>query len=57
MAPKFPRSVQGTKRGSLFVFNRLTRRPVFPIVEKPVPQSDVQATRAEVVQQIISSRR
>jgi quinoprotein glucose dehydrogenase len=36
-----PSVVQGTKRGSLFVFNRLTGEPLFPIVEKPVPQSDV----------------
>ncbi len=35
-----PAVVQGTKRGQLFVFNRLTGEPVFPIVEKPVPQSD-----------------
>ena len=33
--------VQGTKRGQLFVFNRVTGEPVFPIEEKPVPQSDV----------------
>jgi quinoprotein glucose dehydrogenase len=36
-----PAVVQGTKRGELFVFNRLTGEPLFPIVEKPVPQSDV----------------
>ena len=36
-----PAVVQGTKRGQLFVFNRLTGEPVFPIVEKPVPQTDV----------------
>ncbi len=36
-----PAVVQGTKRGLLFVFNRLTGEPLFPIVEKPVPQSDV----------------
>jgi quinoprotein glucose dehydrogenase len=38
---EIPAVVQGTKRGSLFVFNRLTGEPVFPIVERPVPQSDV----------------
>jgi quinoprotein glucose dehydrogenase len=37
---EIPAVVQGTKRGQLFVFNRLTGAPVFPIVEKPVPQSD-----------------
>ena len=36
-----PAVVQGTKRGSLFVFNRLTGVPVFPITERPVPQTDV----------------
>ncbi len=38
---EIPAVVQGTKRGSLFVFNRLTGEPIFPIVERPVPQSDV----------------
>jgi len=38
---EIPAVVQGTKRGQLFVFNRLTGEPVFPIVERPVPQSDV----------------
>ncbi len=38
---EIPAVVQGTKRGQLFVFNRLTGEPVFPITEKPVPQSDV----------------
>ncbi len=32
---------QGTKFGSLFVFNRLTGEPLWPIEERPVPQSDV----------------
>ena len=36
-----PAVVQGTKRGSLFIFNRLTRAPVYPIVERSVPQTDV----------------
>ena len=36
-----PAVVQGTKRGELFIFNRITGEPLFPIVEKPVPQSDV----------------
>lgn len=38
---EIPAVVQGTKRGSLFIFNRLIGEPVFPIVERPVPQSDV----------------
>ncbi|MGH7925696.1 MAG: PQQ-binding-like beta-propeller repeat protein, partial [Candidatus Binatus sp.] len=36
-----PAVVQGTKRGILFIFNRVTGEPLFPITEKPVPQSDV----------------
>ncbi len=33
---------QITKMGHLFVFDRETGEPVFPIEEKPVPQSDVE---------------
>lgn len=32
---------QGTKFGFLFVFDRLTGKPLWPIEERPVPQSDV----------------
>ncbi len=32
---------QGTKFGSLFVFNRITGEPLWPIEERPVPQTDV----------------
>jgi glucose dehydrogenase len=32
---------QGTKFGFLFVFNRLTGEPLWPVEERPVPQSDV----------------
>lgn len=38
---EIPAVVQGTKRGSLFVFNRLTGEPLFPIVERAVAQTDV----------------
>ncbi|HEV2274532.1 MAG TPA: PQQ-binding-like beta-propeller repeat protein [Acidobacteriaceae bacterium] len=31
----------GGKDGFLYVFNRVTGKPVWPIVERPVPQSDV----------------
>lgn len=33
--------VQLTKQGFAFVFDRVTGRPVWPIEERPVPQSDV----------------
>lgn len=36
-----PAVVQATKTGMLFVFDRETGEPVFEIVERPVPQSDV----------------
>jgi quinoprotein glucose dehydrogenase len=32
---------QPTKQGFLFVFNRLTGEPLWPVEERPVPQSDV----------------
>jgi quinoprotein glucose dehydrogenase len=32
---------QVTKQGYVFVFDRVTGKPLFPIVEKPVPASDV----------------
>ena len=32
---------QPTKQGILYVFDRETGKPVWPIVEKPVPQGDV----------------
>lgn len=36
-----PAVVQATKTGMLFVFDRETGEPVFEIVERPVPKSDV----------------
>jgi len=35
-----------TKMGFLFVFDRVTGKPIWPIVERPVPASDVQNERA-----------
>src|SRR6187401_466117 len=32
---------QATKHGFLFVFDRKTGQPIWPIVEKPVPQTDI----------------
>ena len=34
----FPAVVQLTKQGLIFIFNRLTGEPLFPIEERPVPQ-------------------
>ena len=36
-----PAVAQATKTGMLFVFDRETGEPVFEVVERPVPQSDV----------------
>ena len=32
---------QATKHGFMFVFNRLTGEPLWPVEERPVPKSDV----------------
>jgi quinoprotein glucose dehydrogenase len=37
---------QGTKHGLLFVFNRVTGEPLWPIEEKPVPQSTLRGEQA-----------
>jgi len=36
-----PAVVQATKTGMLFILDRLTGRPLFPVEERPVPASDV----------------
>ena len=36
-----PVVIEATKTGFIFVFNRLNGKPVFPIVEQPVPASDI----------------
>jgi len=38
---EIPALVQATKRGSMFILNRETGEPLFPVEERPVPQSDV----------------
>jgi quinoprotein glucose dehydrogenase len=38
---KIPVVIQGNKTGMLYVLNRETGKPVFPVEERPVPQSDV----------------
>lgn len=37
---------QGTKHGRLFVFNRVTGEPLWPIEEKPVPPSKLRGEKA-----------
>jgi quinoprotein glucose dehydrogenase len=38
---KIPALVQSSKQGYVYVLNRLTGEPIFPIDEKPVPKSDI----------------
>jgi len=40
----------GSKTGHLFLFERLTGRPIFPIRERPVPASDVTGESAAATQ-------
>ncbi|MEY4939728.1 MAG: Quinoprotein glucose dehydrogenase [Verrucomicrobiota bacterium] len=37
---------QGTKHGNLFVFDRVTGQPLWPIEERPVPASDLRGEQA-----------
>jgi quinoprotein glucose dehydrogenase len=41
---------QGTKHGLLFVFNRVTGEPLWPIEERPVPASDLVGEKASPTQ-------
>jgi quinoprotein glucose dehydrogenase len=42
--------IEATKTGQLFVLDRDTGAPVFPVEERPVPQSDVPGERASPTQ-------
>lgn len=45
-----PALVQTSKMGMMFVLNRLTGEPIFPIEERPVPASDVPGEEAAPTQ-------
>ena len=45
-----PSVAVGSKTGHLFLFNRVTGTPHFPIVERPVPASDVAGERIAATQ-------
>ena len=45
-----PALVQATKQGYIFILNRFTGDPVYPIVEARVPQSDVPGEQASPTQ-------
>ena len=42
--------IQGTKTGNIFVLDRQSGKPLFPVREMPVPQSDVPGERASPTQ-------
>src|SRR5213596_1194958 len=43
---------QATKQGLLYVFDRITGKPVWPIEERPVPQTDVPGEKTSPTQPI-----
>jgi quinoprotein glucose dehydrogenase len=45
-------AVQATKTGFIFLFDRVTGEPLFPVVERPVPASDVPGERASPTQPV-----
>jgi quinoprotein glucose dehydrogenase len=45
-----PIVAQASKQGFLYVFNEVTGKPIWPIVEKPVPQSDVPGEKTSPTQ-------
>lgn len=49
-----PRKIvaQSTKQGFLYVFDRVTGEPIWPIVERPVPQSEVPGEKTSPTQPI-----
>ena len=48
---------QLTKHGFVFVFDRVTGQPVWPIEERPVPQSDVPGERSAAASRFRRGRR
>jgi quinoprotein glucose dehydrogenase len=49
---KIPAVAQVTKSGLTFVFDRVTGKPVWPIKERPVPQSDVPGEKTAATQPV-----
>src|SRR2546425_1951830 len=45
-----PAVIQATKSGMLFVLNRETGQPIFPVEERPVPASDIPGEQASPTQ-------
>ena len=53
-AKSAPAVAAGSKTGHLFLFDRLTGKPLFPIAERPVPPSDVDGEKAALTQPFTS---
>ena len=49
-----PALIQPTKQGWLYVFNRLTGEPVWPIEDRPVEQSDIPGERTAATQLFVT---
>lgn len=49
-----PIVVQATKQGWLYVFNRVTGEPIWPIEERPVPASDIPGERTSPTQPFVT---
>lgn len=47
---RVPALIQPTKRGEIFVLDRRTGKPLSPVVERPVPGSDIPGERAAATQ-------
>jgi quinoprotein glucose dehydrogenase len=50
-----PALVQSSKQGFLYVLNRLTGEPLYPIEERPVPASDVPGEQASATQPFVDT--
>lgn len=50
-----PALVQSSKQGFLYVLNRKTGKPIYPIVEKPVPQSHVPGEQSAPTQPFVAT--
>ncbi|MBN9074127.1 MAG: pyrroloquinoline quinone-dependent dehydrogenase [Rhizobiales bacterium] len=50
-----PALVQSSKQGFLYVLNRKTGEPIYPIEEKPVPASDVKGEKASPTQPFVAT--
>ena len=48
-----PALAQSSKQGFIYVLNRLTGEPIYPMVETPVPQSDVPGEHASPTQPFV----